>query len=294
MTNNKINFKQERDFGELFNATFSFISQEFKRLATAILYFVVPLLLLSAIAMTIYMAKAQEITQSFVPGAKPDPLAVFSVMGSLAGYIGIAILISLLASSVLFSTVYGYIKLYNSKGSEGFSLGEVWIQVTQNFLRIFLALILMSIVIIIGAVFCLLPGIYLSVALSIVLCIMMFEGKSFGESFGRSIKLINKSFWQTLGALFIVMVLVYILIILVSVPSMVFGLKSLISNVKHPGNPMMNFSMTYIIVNSITQLFSQIFITIPIILTAFIYYSVVEKVEKPSLLEKIDQMNENE
>jgi len=294
MTNNKINFKQERDFGELFNATFSFISQEFRRLATAILYFVVPLLLLSAIAMTVYMAKAQEMTQSIVQGAKSDPFAIFSVMGSLSGYIGISILTSLLASSVLFSTVYGYIKLYNSKGSEGFSLGDVWIQVTQHFLRIFLALIVMSIVITIGAVFCLLPGIYLAVALSIVLCIMMFEGKSFGESFGRSIKLINKSFWQTLGALFIVMVLVYILMIMVSVPSMLFGLKSLISNVQHPENPTMNLSMTYIIVNSVTHLFSQIFIAIPIILSAFIYYSVVEKVEKPSLLEKIDQMNENE
>ena len=45
MTRIPINFKQERDFGDLFNASFSFISQEFKRLATAILYFAVPMLL---------------------------------------------------------------------------------------------------------------------------------------------------------------------------------------------------------------------------------------------------------
>ena len=86
MTGTKINFKQERDFGDLFNATFGFISQEFKRLGTAILYFVVPFLLLTAIAMTIYSVKSQEMVQTMVLGDKPSPFAIFSVMGSLIGY----------------------------------------------------------------------------------------------------------------------------------------------------------------------------------------------------------------
>ncbi|MFA5326751.1 MAG: hypothetical protein WC384_03070 [Prolixibacteraceae bacterium] len=294
MKNKQINFKKERDFGDHFNATFNFITQEYKKLGMAILYFVVPPLLLSAISVTIYSLKAQELTQTLVKNTQPDPFAVFSVIGPLFGYILIAMIISLISSATLFSTVYGYIKLYISKGSDGFEITDVWEQVKKNFFRILPALVVVGIVVVVGLVLCIIPGIYLGVGLSIVFCIMIFEEKSFSVSFGRSLSLINKNFWPTLGSLFIVTIILYILMILVSLPSMLFGFKSILMNVKHGANAGMNLPVSYYIVNSLTQLVTQVLTVIPIVLTAFIYFDVVEKVEKPSLLEKIDQINENE
>lgn len=294
MTNKSINFKKERDFGDLFNATFSFISQEFKRLATAILYFVAPFLLLAAIALTIYSVKAQEMMQTIVQGEKPDPFAVFSIMGSLIGYLGVAMMLSLIASSVLFNTVYGYIKLYIQNGPDGFTINDVWSQVTKNFLRILGALIIIGLVVMVGTAFCLIPGIYFAVALSIVLSIMIFEEKKFPDAFGRSFKLIKNNWWHTFGVLIIATIILYILVILISVPSMLFGFKSMFTNIKNGQNPAMNLSTGYYIVNAITSLFTQSLMLIPIVITAFLYYSIVEKVEKPSLMGKIDQINENE
>lgn len=294
MTNKSINFKKERDFGDLFNATFSFISQEFKRLATAILYFVAPFLLLAAIALTIYSVKAQEMMQTIVQGEKPDPFAVFSIMGSLIGYLGVAMMLSLIASSVLFNTVYGYIKLYIQNGPDGFTINDVWSQVTKNFLRILGALIIIGLVVLVGTAFCLIPGIYFAVALSIVLSIMIFEEKKFPDAFGRSFKLIKNNWWHTFGVLIIATIILYILVILISVPSMLFGFKSMFTNIKNGQNPAMNLSTGYYIVNAITSLFTQSLMVIPIVITAFLYYSIVEKVEKPSLMGKIDQINENE
>lgn len=295
MTNAPINFKQERDFGDLFNATFSFISQEFKKLATAILYFVVPFLLLAAIAMTIYSVKAQELmSQVIVPGEKPAPFAMFSAMGSLLNYIGVAMALSLIASSMMLCTVYSYIQLYIQKGSDGFSINDVWIEVTKYYWRVLGAAIVVTLVVMAGTIFCLIPGIYFGVALSITFCIIIFEEKGFSAAFSRSMKLINTNWWHTLGVLLIAMIIVYIIMIFLSIPSVILGFKSIFANMKTGQVPKMDFSVGFYILNSLTHLLTQVAMTIPIVLTAFLYFSFVEKVEKPSLMDKIGQIRDNE
>ena len=295
MTNNPINFKQERDFGDLFNATFSFITQEFKKLATAILYFVVPFLLLAAIAMTIYNVKAQELmSQAMVPSGKPDPFALFSVMGSLLSYIGVAMLLSLIASSMLLSTVYGYIKLYISNGSDGFSINDIWLEATKYFWQVLIAAFVTGLVILAGTIFCVIPGIYFGIALCIIFCIMIFEEKNFSAAFSRSLKLINTNWWLAFGVLIITMIIIYILMIFLSIPSMLLGFKSLFANMKSGQHLLTDMSMSFYIVNSLTQLLTQVLMVIPTVLTAFLYFSFVEKIEKPSLMDKIDHINDNE
>jgi len=294
MTNPQINFKQERDFGDLFNATFSFISQEFKRLATAILYFVVPFLLLSAIATTLYSIKSQELLQAVNQTGKPNPFAIFSVIGSLFGYLGFLIVMQLVAYTIFMATVYGYIKLYLQKGTDGFTINDVWRQVAKYFWQLFGATIVTMIVCGVGFAFCLIPGIYLIIALSIIGCIMIFEDKSFSEAFGRSINLINKNWWLTFAVIIIVTIICYILTLLISVPSLLMGFKSMFTNITTGQSLTKGLSIGFYIVNTVTSLISQIFYVIPIVITAFIYFSVVEKVEKPSLIDKIDQINVNE
>jgi hypothetical protein len=290
MTNSSINFKQERDFGDLFNATFSFISQEFKRLGTAILYFVFPFFIVSAIAMTIYSVKAQEMSQALIQGDKSDPFAIFSLLGSMMGYVAVTMLISFIATSVLMCTVYGYIKLYIQKGPEGFTTNDVWLEVTKYFWKALIATIIVGIVVLVGIIFCVIPGIYLGVALFIIFPIMIFEEKSFGTSFSRSIKLINTNWWLTFGILIVTGIIIYVLAIFISIPSIILGFKSLFANMKANQIPLMDFSVGFYIINSITSLISQLLMVIPLVLSSFIYFSYVEKVEKPSLMDKIGQI----
>jgi len=293
MTNTPINFKQERDFGDLLNVTFSFISLEFKKLATAILYFVVPFFLLASIAMTIYAVKAQEMAQTIVQGGKPDPLAIFATMGSLLGYVGVTMVLSIIASSVLMGTVLGYIKLYIQKGSEGFSIMDIWLQVTHYFLPFLIATIVVGLVVTVGLIFCLIPGIYLGVSLSIIFSIMIFEDIPFSAAFSRSFKLMKTNWWTTFGVLIVATIIVYLLSILVSIPSILLGFKSMLTNLKD-GHPMnLDLSLGFYIVSSLTRLFTQIFLVIPMVITAFLYFNIVEKMEKPSV-NKIDQIGENE
>ena len=294
MTNSNINFKQERDFGDLFNATFSFISQEFKRLATAILYFVFPFFIVSAIAMTIYSVKMQEMSQAMMQGDKSDPFAIFSILGSMMGYVAATMLISFVATSVLMCTVFGYIKLYIQKGPEGFTINDVWLEVTRYFWKALIATIIVGIVVLVGVICCVIPGIYLGVALFIVFPIMIFEEKNFGTSFSRSMRLINTNWWLTFGILIVTGIIIYVLAIFVSIPSVILGFKSLFANIKQNQMPVIDFSIGFYILSAITNLINNLFIVIPLVMSAFVYYSFVEKVEKPSLMDKIGQIRDNE
>jgi len=293
MTNKTINFKQERDFGDIFNATFNFIGQEFKKLGTALLYFVVPVLILSAIASTMYSVKSQEMTQAITQAGDNDPFAVFSVMGSLAGYLGIMMLLMLLAFTLLGATVYCYILLYNQYGCDGFTLNDLWKEVMKNFWRVLVALLLSGIVIGVGFAFCVLPGVYLGVVLSILLCIMIFEGLGFSDAFSRSFKLMKSNWWFAFGVLIVSAIIVYILSLMVSLPGILMGFKSLFANIKKGSMDNMKFSTTFYVVNSIASLLSYLFGVITVVASAFLYFSIVEKIEKPSLVEKIEQMDQN-
>lgn len=295
MTNNSINFKQIRDFGDIFNATFNFISQEFKRMGTAILYYVVPLLLLSAITTTIYSVKLQEITQTMTSQmGNENPFAAFQAMGAIGGYVFLNLIISLIATNMLLCSVLCYIKMYITKGKEEFTINDVWREIMKNFGRILIASIIIGLVIMVGFVLCILPGLYLAVPLSLVFSIMIFEETDFSIAFNRSFKLIKSNWWNTFAIFIVTGILIYILTILLSIPAIIMGFKTMFFNMKNTQQLGMNFSVGFYVVNSITSLLSQLFYIIPLTMTAFIYYSLVEKHEKPSLIEKIDQMIENE
>ena len=58
--------------------------------------------------------------------------------------------------------------------------------------------------------------------------------------------------------------------------------------------PVIDFSIGFYILSAITNLINNLFIVIPLVMSAFVYYSFVEKVEKPSLMDKIGQIRDNE
>lgn len=294
MTNQSINFKKERDFGDLFNTTFNFIGQEFKRLGTVILYYVVPVLLLSAIVTTIYSVKLQDAMRSIAPASGNDPMLMLKSIGSIMGYASLAILLTLISSALLFSAVYCYIKLYVSRGRDGFTVNDVWQEMMKNFFKVLIAGFIVGILVCAGFCLCVIPGIYLGIALCLILCIMIFEEQAFSFSFSRSLKLVNPNWWLSFGVALISTVVVYALSLILSLPSVAMGFKSLFTSIKSGQVTEMNFSIGFYVITSLTNLISQFFYVIPIVLTALMYYSFVEKSEKTSLLEKIDQINEEE
>jgi ABC-type amino acid transport system permease subunit len=102
------------------------------------------------------------------------------------------------------------------------------------------------------------------------------------------------NWWNTLGVIIVASIIVYLLSVLISIPSIIMGFKSLLTNIKDGEHLPFDFSTGFYVVNSITRLFSQIFSVIPIVIIAFLFFGMVEKMEKPTLMDKIGQIGDNE
>jgi hypothetical protein len=293
MENTTINFKKERDFGEVFGASVSFIQQEIKRLGTAILYFVVPFMLVAAI-LTVLISVAQ---QNALGGIATDPYGAnpFENLGLFYFYIFLTVLVYAFAMTALQATFYGYMKLYIQKGKDGFELKEVGRQVAKYFFPILGASIVTAIIMIIGFILCIIPGIYFAVSLSLIYSALIFEGKGFGNAFSRSFELTKQNWWLTLGLVIVATLIVYVLSIILSIPSILLGLKPMLTNIKDFDAAMgMNFSVGYYIANAITTMLTYLLSGFPVIILGFHYFSMVEKKERPSLLQKIESINKDE
>jgi hypothetical protein len=287
-----VNFKKQRDFGEVFNATFAFIGQEFKPLAKAIIYYVLPILIVAAILSVFVSIAQQKYANSIRAGDIDVTSNPFAAIGPMYKYLFLTSLIYLVALSALRCTIYGYIKSYVEKGKDQFTIDDVWSEVKRFILPVLGTSLVIGLLVGIGFMFCIVPGIWLGVSLSLIYIAMMFEGKGMGDAFSRSFNLVKEDWWLTLGIIFICYIIVYVLSILLSVPAMLMGLKSFFSSFKEiQATGEMNFSTTFYIVNSITSLLTYILFSIPFIALAFQYFSLVEMKEKTSLKDKIEQIS---
>ena len=252
MENNYINLKQERDFGEVFSTGIAFIKQEYKQLGMAILYFVVPVLLVASIFLVILTTKQQAMIGD-ISGSNDNYMNnPFSYMSDIFGYV---ILIGLLYATAITSlkcTIYGYVKLYVEKGKDGFSLNDVWDEILRYFLPVFGVSILVGLIIAVGFMFCVIPGIYLGTSLCLIFIALIYEGKGFSNAFSRSFELTKQDWWITLVLLIVTYLMIYIITLVFSVPSILLGLKPMLSNLKNLEDPSeFTLPTAYYIVNSI-------------------------------------------
>jgi hypothetical protein len=292
MEQSPINLKQKRDFGDVFNAAFTFIGQEFKPLAKAMLFFVLPFLLISAILsvfINIEQQKAVHMLRPDNPAFTANPL---SSLATVYKYIGLTMLVYLFAITAMRCTLYGYIKAYNEKGKDNFTIDDVWSEVRKFFFPVLGTSLLISMMVCVGFVFCIVPGVWLGVSLSLIYISMMSEGKGMGSAFSRSFDLTRQDWWVTLAIILVSYIIVYILSLLLSIPAMILGIKSVFTNFKNIQQTQeINFPISVYIVSAITSLATYILFIIPFTTIAIQYFSLVETKDKVSLQNKIEQIN---
>ena len=285
MEEHYIDFRHERDFGQIFNDTFAFLKQEYKRLGKVLLFYVVPLLAITSIFSTIIQYR--NLTGIFSQGTGN------MFRNNLAMYL-ISLLITVVAQTILAGGIYGYISLYVDKGRDGFSLGDVWDKITKFFWPIIFTNIVVGLVVIAGTVFFIVPGIYLAVSLSLIIFIVMHEQDSLGYSFSRSFELTRIQWWWTFLLIIVVYVLVIILIYILAVPAYVimaiYGINTLAHSAAFPES----IKIILIVLNVLTTILGTVLYVIPYTAIAFQYFNLVEIKESPSLMDKIDEIKKDE
>jgi hypothetical protein len=210
---NGIDFKGPRDFGSVFTTTFVFLKQEFRSLSMAILYYAFPFLLISAISLILFMNRFKPFITN------PEAIPTSGFLKEIMFFYFLMILIFLISNVLLVSTVNNYIALYIEKGRGNFTTADVSKRIGSNFWQILFTVILTGIMIGIGYMFCILPGIYLTVSMCFVYIAITYDKKGFGDALSRSFEISHVQWWWTL----LLLIVMYLIIIIVAlIPYFIF------------------------------------------------------------------------
>lgn len=281
MTEN-IEFKKRRDFGQVINDTFAFMRQNFKPLIKTYFTFCGLFVLASMCTMLIQQYKTVNVINTMGNGKSSAGLGIYGIEYFLS------IIFSMASYASMTVAILSYIAIYVQKGNQTPTKEEVWGFIRYYFLRVFGSSILLLLLLIVGFIFCLLPGFYLFPFVAMMFPIMVIENGSLSYSFSRSFKIIKDNFWITFGTLIVVWIIVYACMSMIVLPTTLFGMIGMFSS---KGAHM---SLTLTMISTVLQSLCQVFTIVPIITISLMYFNLIEEKENVGLMERISNFGTSE
>lgn len=279
--NQTIQFKKQREIGDIITDTFKFIRENYKLLLSYILKTTGPFFLILVLAVGYY-------TYS-VAGS---PFENFS--GDIGSFI-ISFLILGVALMLFYSALYGtilhYIKNYISQ--DGIvTEADVVAGVKKDFFKLLLLSFLSAILVIAGFIMLLIPGIYLLVPLSLAGAILVFKDYSVSESISYCFTLVKDHWWITFITLFIIGILVYIIGLVFQVPLIIYTVIKTLTAVQEGSlaNPELFRDWLFISLQIFSSIIQYLLSIITIIAIAFIYFNLNEHKHLTGTYETIEKL----
>lgn len=285
----KIVFHKIRNFSQKLNATIEFIRQNIKPLGKAVLYILGPMAILNGLLFS------QYIDFAFGGMSAQDQINVQNPFDFIfnPSYIGF-IFISGFSALLNFAVIFNYMKLYQNKYPEPISVTEVLNASWKDLLPLFFLSVIAMILIMVGFLAFIIPGIYLMVAMSLSIPILFFERLGIFESIGRSFKLIKGKWWSTFGLLFVANIMMYAVSLIFMVPFYIFYFIKMLTLVEEVGITTDTTSSMFQggMMLSVMFMFLGSFLTytIPMIALSFQYFNLVERRESVGLMAEIEKL----
>ncbi|SDG11995.1 hypothetical protein SAMN05216553_105426 [Lentzea fradiae] len=158
------------------------------------------------------------------PNAMTDEQIVEQLQSSVTGLLG-GTLLGILP--VLFGTVFlsGFVTVVVGHAvlGEPVTFAQAWEEFKPRLLPLVGATLLSGVLITVGLVFCLIPGVYLYVLFALVTPALVLERCGVGTAFGRSRTLVNGAWWRTFGVLLLTIVISMVISWIVSLPFGILG-----------------------------------------------------------------------
>lgn len=292
MQNNYINFKKQRDLGATISDTFKFVREEYTSIFRLYLKHVGWLLLLIVAASTYYQYKSLNITGNFFDVENPNNfLLEFATSFGIAGLILFVSSIAYTALSI--TTINSIIKSYIKNEGE-IKDDEVSQYISRFFGSALGSLIVVGILVFIGFLFCLLPGIYLLVPLSLIFSVIVFQEKSFSDAFSECFKLVKQNWWITFATLLVISILISLIGGLFQLPIVIMTALETVVSLREgsddPGTAALASNWLYMTLYVLAAIAQYILGLVTLISIAFIYYNLNEIHNKTGTIEDIDRI----
>jgi hypothetical protein len=271
-----------RDFGEIINDTFIFIRQNFKPLLKYFFIFCGFFLLATAATSIVNQVKLMSSynnLNSDTLGNAPSPFAFFNL-----GYF-ITLIFMWLEYTAISVTVLCYIVLYKQNGNAVPGIDEMWGYFKFYYFKILGCSFILSLLLIAGFVFCLIPGIYLSPIFALIPTIMIIENTNFGYAFNQSFRLIKDNWWVTFGAMIVIYIVLYVASMIIILPTTIINAVNIFSHFTKGSN----ISITATIISTVLQQIIHVFHILPVIAISLCYFNLTESKEGTGLLDRINK-----
>lgn len=286
-----IEFKKQREFGDILTDTFAFIRHEFKPFFNAILKISGPYVALFLFAMVFYIYIIGD--QFSFDFAQPDQFNISPLKLILAYliYFGSAIL----AYTFTTSTVLHYIKSYIQNNGT-VNAEEIKQNVYKSFWSFLGLSILKVLTLIIATVICCIPVFYFIVPMIVTLPILVFEQSGASDAYSKSYPLIKDEFWVTLATIVVLLIIYWVASFVFSLPNAIYtyAKMGIFSGEIDPGNLDTFVDPVYILLNVLGQFFQYMLNIITIVGSAFIYFNLNERKYFSGTLERIDSIGKTE
>lgn len=286
MTKEYIEFKKERDLGAIISDAFKFIRLEGKE-------FFLTILKISAIPILITVASLVFILFSFSSFSFFYEDTPFDSAG-----FGLSVFIMMIAYLVTIvqvnlSGMY-YIKSYIDHRGE-IRYEEIKSNVYDKFWSFLGMGILIGLIFVASMLFCFLPLIYTYPVLSLTASIFVFESISATDAIGKSFNFINGHFWETLGVVIVVAILVTILGYIFQIPAFIYqmihaGIGLGYEDPTEIGN--LYRDPIYLILYIVSIVGNLMFYSITLITNVFLYFDINEQKNLTGTIEKIDSLGQ--
>lgn len=286
--NEFIQFKKSRELGKIITDIFKFLRYSYKVLFGLIFRIAGPALVLLVLAYVFYLESTMGMFDPYSPNNNFDD-------GLLGLFISLMVL--LLTGGLYFALLYGTvlcsIKSYvNNNGV--IDKKEVIQGVRSNFWALVGLSLLNGIIVGIGFVFCILPGIYLGVVIITTYMILVFEKRSVSDSISYSFELIKGYWWTTFATLIVIYIIYYIVSMIFQVPQYIyFFTKEFTLNKTYSGG-VEAFDWIDMTLSSIGLVAQYLLQTFMVIASAFIYFDLNERKNFTGTLETIESLGNRE
>ncbi|MBR8536550.1 hypothetical protein KDU71_13330 [Carboxylicivirga sediminis] len=280
-------FAQRRDFSSVINAAFEFFKQEGKLfMKTMLTYTGIPVIVM--IASLVYMVMQLVNGQFSAITNSPDPMSILTFFIPLFIFIVLAIVVQI----VIMAASYGYMKVYHEKGKGNFSPSDVGQQIVRNFFPIIGYTFVISLLIMAGFIFFIIPGIYFAIILSLIFPIMFVEDGGLSKNFNRCFQVIKNHWWLTFAVLIVASLIVGIVGSIISVP-LQFYLQFKIPTIAQSGD-WSQVNIPFVVISYVLLIILGIYLRAFVyIVTGIQYFSLNENDGSSTIMDRINQIGED-
>jgi hypothetical protein len=276
-----IELRKLRDFGQIINDSFTFLKENFKPLFKS-LFVICGFFIVIGIISTVFTYMNFSTVFKFDMNsynAQTQPMTYFIsffVMG----------LVAVLAQAFIHLVTLCYISVYLQKNNTTPTLAEVWGYFRFYFFRVLGSGILIFLLLMVGIMLCVIPGIYLGVVSYLIIPIIVIENSSFSYAFNKSFRLIKNNWWLVFGVIFIMSLIVGIASSIVTMPItlVTVGDKFL---------PLKGLKLPLIIISSILKNILMLAYVLPAIAVCLCYFNLAEEKDGTGLLDRIEKIGKD-